>query len=273
MAKLDEQGLSTFVQELDKHINTKINRLGGADRVNIADRVIIKDEQDLFEATNVEEALAEVKSELDSLELIASNVKMSNGTSVEDTVSTNKSNISSLQTKVNNGQNHKVTQDNGRALLITGTDLNDISVTGTFQGHTLANSPDGTGDWFYVESLVRDANFRYQRLTKLNDYTVPKYERLMRNGAWEEWRTIQSHKLTNNDGTSFSLANADLNTITKTGNYVGKNWTNAPNKNYAIVEVTQGTSGIVKQVFTETTSTNQYMRIYRSSAWSSWREL
>ena len=27
MAKLDKQGLNTFIRELDKHINTKINRL------------------------------------------------------------------------------------------------------------------------------------------------------------------------------------------------------------------------------------------------------
>ena len=59
MAKLDEQGLSTFVQELDKHINTKINRLGKSPD--------------------------------------AENVKMADGTSVEETVNANKTSILSIK--------------------------------------------------------------------------------------------------------------------------------------------------------------------------------
>ena len=83
----------------------------------------------------------------------------------------------------------------------------------------------------------------------------------------------QNHKITQDNGLSFELTSANLNTITKAGNYVGNNWVNGPSTNYAIVEVTQGTSGMVKQLFTETTSTNQYMRIYRSSTWTAWRSL
>ena len=40
MAKLDKQGLNTFIRELDKHINTKINRLDispTAEKVTMAD--------------------------------------------------------------------------------------------------------------------------------------------------------------------------------------------------------------------------------------------
>ena len=58
MAKLDEQGLSTFVQELDKHINTKINRLRKSPD--------------------------------------AEHVKMADGTSVEETVNANKTSIQLL---------------------------------------------------------------------------------------------------------------------------------------------------------------------------------
>lgn len=60
MAKLDEQGLSTFVQELDKHINTKINRLGkspDAENVKMAD------------GTSVEEAITNLQSELNGQRL------------------------------------------------------------------------------------------------------------------------------------------------------------------------------------------------------------
>lgn len=61
MAKLDKQGLNTFIRELDKHINTKINRL---DITPKAEKVTISDTEGLFEATNVEDALLELKNEL-----------------------------------------------------------------------------------------------------------------------------------------------------------------------------------------------------------------
>ena len=65
MAKLDKQGLNTFIRELDKHINTKINRL---DITPKAEKVTIADEQGLFEATNVEDALLENKTSILSLQ-------------------------------------------------------------------------------------------------------------------------------------------------------------------------------------------------------------
>ena len=55
MAKLDKQGLNTFIRELDKHINTKINRL---DISSTAEKVIMAD------GSNVEEAIINLQAEL-----------------------------------------------------------------------------------------------------------------------------------------------------------------------------------------------------------------
>ena len=55
MAKLDKQGLNTFIRELDKHINTKINRL---DISPTAEKVVMAD------GSNVEEAITNLQSEL-----------------------------------------------------------------------------------------------------------------------------------------------------------------------------------------------------------------
>ena len=55
MAKLDKQGLNTFIRELDKHINTKINRL---DISPTAEKVTMAD------GSNVEEAITNLKVEL-----------------------------------------------------------------------------------------------------------------------------------------------------------------------------------------------------------------
>ena len=55
MAKLDKQGLNTFIRELDKHINTKINRL---DISPTAEKVIMAN------GSTVEEAITNLQTEL-----------------------------------------------------------------------------------------------------------------------------------------------------------------------------------------------------------------
>ena len=71
MAKLDKQGLNTFIRELDKHINTKINRLDISPK--------------------------------------AEKVMMQDGTSVEETVSANKTSIQLLQEEL--GLNKSILQN------------------------------------------------------------------------------------------------------------------------------------------------------------------
>ena len=48
----------------------------------------------------IDSAIQDVKGKIDGLELVASNVKMADGTTVQTTVTTNKSNISTLQSEV-----------------------------------------------------------------------------------------------------------------------------------------------------------------------------
>ena len=55
MAKLDKQGLNTFIRELDKHINTKINRL---DISPTAEKVIMAN------GSNVEEDITNLQTEI-----------------------------------------------------------------------------------------------------------------------------------------------------------------------------------------------------------------
>ena len=55
MAKLDKQGLNTFIRELDKHINTKINKL---DINPKASKVT------MIDGSNVEEAITNLQTEL-----------------------------------------------------------------------------------------------------------------------------------------------------------------------------------------------------------------
>ena len=57
MAKLDKQGLNTFIRELDKHINTKINRLE-----LVASKVAMAD------GSNVEDVITNLQTELNGLQ-------------------------------------------------------------------------------------------------------------------------------------------------------------------------------------------------------------
>ena len=58
----------------------------------------------------IDTAIQEVKGKIDGLELVASNVKMADGSTVEATVSTNKADILSLQTEL--GTNKSILQTN-----------------------------------------------------------------------------------------------------------------------------------------------------------------
>ena len=167
MAKLDKQGLNTFIRELDKHINTKLNRLGKTP--------------------------------------IAENIKMADGTSVEDMVSANKTGISSLnseidatnnnltelKTKVNNGQNFKVTQDTGNSILLpVGYDINNLRTdsgkgTAHYYGANLTNCPY-TG-YCHVENIRLGSNGDYQKVMQMT--TGLKQERYYYNG-WQPWREL-----------------------------------------------------------------------------------
>ena len=199
---------------------------------------------------------------------------------IDSAIQEDKSNISSLQTKVNSGQNFKLTTDGG-AYITTHKDAteDERNLDNKFSGWydiyncvgTLPSDLNSSDNNVFLEVKRRTDDYCIQYLYDVR--TTRSWVRNRNKGVWADWKSVQTHKLTNDDGTSIGLSNADLNTITKSGNYVGNYWVNAPSTNYAIVEVTQGTSGMVKQVFTETTSTNQYMRIYRSSTWTDWRSL
>jgi hypothetical protein len=62
----------------------------------------------------IDNAIQEVKGRIDGLELVASNVKMADGTTVEATVSANKSSILELQNEL--GTNKTTLQNNINAI-------------------------------------------------------------------------------------------------------------------------------------------------------------
>ena len=135
----------------------------------------------------IDNAIQEVKGKIDGLELVASNVKMVDGTTVEDTVTTNKTSISNLQTRVDNGQNVKLTEDNGVCRGIPNNNANDIDITGFWMNSNVANAP--TTGWIYLESKVHNNLFQNQVATDLHD-SSKRWTRHKTSGIWSEWREL-----------------------------------------------------------------------------------
>ena len=105
-------------------------------------------------------------------------------------VSTNKSNISSLQTKVNNAQLVKMTEDHGVCRGMPNNDANDIAETGFWMGENTKNAPtDLTHSWLYIESLVHNDLYQVQKATDLHDSTK-RWTRHKTGGNWSEWREL-----------------------------------------------------------------------------------
>ena len=105
-------------------------------------------------------------------------------------ISTNKSNISSLQTKVNNAQLVKMTEDHGACRGMPNNDANDIAETGFWMGENTKNAPTGlTHNWLYIESLVHNDLHQVQKATDLHDSTK-RWTRHKAYGTWSEWREL-----------------------------------------------------------------------------------
>lgn len=146
----------------------------------------------------IDVAVQEVKGKIDGLELVASNVKMADGTTVEDSVITNKTNLttlqtnlSTLQTKVNNGQNHKLSQDNGFSITKSQGDLNTLKQNGFYYVTNGTNAPVSNANW-YVEVVCMNGTHIYQKAIRnlSGNSALAKYERTMYGGSWTAWRSL-----------------------------------------------------------------------------------
>lgn len=99
---------------------------------------------------------------------------------------------SKLQTKVDNGQNHKLTSDDGEAILLDElTDINTITTTGNYVGHNLQNAPTcAYALWYYLD-VKSYGSMCMQTITQaVYGNRSEQYIRALYNGEWSEWREL-----------------------------------------------------------------------------------
>ncbi|WP_355315785.1 pyocin knob domain-containing protein [Paenibacillus sp. p-8] len=88
-------------------------------------------------------------------------------------------------------QKYSLTDINGRALNITGQDLNNITTGGFYNGSNLKNAPDSTS-WWYVEVIAHTNNNGYtlQKAYIFNSGVRSMHIRKQEGGTWGAWYEV-----------------------------------------------------------------------------------
>lgn len=107
--------------------------------------------------------------------------------------------VNEVKTKVDKGQNHKLTGDNGRSIFIDqGADLNDYRDNGEYNicKLNIKNAPTEIieSEWFFLKvySHCHTNDYCYQKITTMtrtNDKQL-EFERICHGGTWQPWRSL-----------------------------------------------------------------------------------
>lgn len=97
-------------------------------------------------------------------------------------------NYNNLKNKVNNGQNHKLTDDSGSSLNISNTNLNDRTTEGRCMGSNMTNAPDK--GWWFVDIRVHTQDYIVQDAIQFTNPSTPRKTRVKISGEWKPWRSL-----------------------------------------------------------------------------------
>ena len=120
---------------------------------------------------------------------------------IDSAIIEDKSNISALQTKVDNGQTHKLTWDGGNSIVADSGTFDDIKTTGIY---ACSNNVGGAkpnpnyNGYYHLEVIGADSHLGNdnkwitQRATIFEGvgYGVRVYVRVCQNGTWTAWREL-----------------------------------------------------------------------------------
>lgn len=113
------------------------------------------------------------------------NGKVEKNTTDIQTVNTS---ISTLTSNINSVQKHKVTSDDGNAILISNQDINNYKKCGTYMGINVTNAP--STDWWFYEIKSQNENYIVQDAIQFTSANTPRKTRVCLNGVWGVWRSL-----------------------------------------------------------------------------------
>lgn len=98
-----------------------------------------------------------------------------------------KDEVSSLVAGI--GQKFKLTQDDGRPIVVSGKSANDLQAGGYYMGAEMKDMAlPSTSNWWFIEIMRHGDGWVHQRATWFNTTTAETYERHMYNKAWQPWK-------------------------------------------------------------------------------------
>ena len=211
------------------------------------------------------------------------------GISNESNITTLNSNVSSLQTKVDNGQTHKLTWDGGNSIVADSGTFDDIKTTGIY---ACSNNVGGAkpnpnyNGYYHLEVIGADSHLGNdnkwitQRATIFEGvgYGVRVYVRVCQNGTWTDWarNTMDGQviKMTEDNGVCRGIPNNNVNDINTTGFWMGVDVANAPKTGWIYLESKVHNNLYQNQIATDLhDSSKRWTRHKTGGAWSEWREL
>ena len=231
----------------------------------------------------IQSAVNKAQGEVDAVELEVDELH----TSLSNAWST----INEINTRELNGQQYKLTADNGQGFDISNQDADSCIGSGTiYFGENITNSPAcETGTWWTIENYITvDGRWGHQIATAWHGDEM--YIRRKVNGTFNGWRRIaettitdnlqnqlnnsQLVKMTEDGGTCRGIPNNNANDINTTGCWMG-------------ADVVNGPSGVTGQwIYLESfvhndlyqmqratdlhNSSIQWVRHKTSGVWSSW---
>ncbi|HFI0088277.1 TPA: DUF859 family phage minor structural protein [Streptococcus suis] len=92
-------------------------------------------------------------------------------------------------------QKHKLSEDNGIAIHVTG-DWNNVTTTGFYRGSGLANQPSKAGahSWYYVRVTGHDAGRTWVLQEAIDFNGVGSWYRVKLNNVWQPWKQYAMEK-------------------------------------------------------------------------------
>lgn len=210
---------------------------------------------------------------------------------IDNELNTSKTSISSLQIKVDNGQNHKLTWDGGNSIFIDSGTFDDIKTTGIYTcTHNVGGAkpnPNYNG-YYHLEVIGADSHLGQnnkwitQRATVFEGigHGIQVYTRICQNGTWTHWgRNIvdgQATRMTEENGACRGIPNNNANDINITGFWMGSNVANVPSVQHSWVYIESKVHNNLYQIQIATDlhdSSKRWTRHQTSGIWSEWREL
>ena len=167
---------------------------------------------------------------------------------------------------------------NGILKDISGQDIKSINKSGRYRGNRIANSPDGSEDWFFYDVVVHDVNGRWKSITAKSYFTSAVYSIFCNDSTWSKWERVYTSAdyEVGTGGTLKDISRQDILTITKSGRYKGSGVINAPNPYWYFFDVEM--SYYMAKPYTRITARNlssnmQYTRNNAGGTWSDWKRV